>query len=257
MSSIHTPAKGKPHPSAGKPSDPAMRHATALHARGVSPLPAAIRRAVHRARRTMKMSLPAWRAWTSVYCSSPRRLKEWASDPATVGRSSVGKVFVMKFDPDILQAIDHATRCQNAELVSARRCSAEHDPMATIDRWMKLYDIEPYGPDLWRGDCFAVDGLAKHADRVTLIGDVDREGDCRGATLVSPEATGGMLMLTRGADESVTIELPDGRIARVVVTRMKGNQAQLGFDFPRDIAIKRTELLSRPRGTGFHTGAAA
>ena len=50
-----------------------------------------------------------------------------------------------------------------------------------------------------------------------------------------------MLILTRSAGESVAV----GR-GTVWVIEIKGRQARLGFDFPPEVKILRSELLSAP-----------
>lgn len=50
-----------------------------------------------------------------------------------------------------------------------------------------------------------------------------------------------MLVLTRKADESVTI----GNDIVVTVLKIEGNYIRLGFDAPKEIPIHRTEVFER------------
>jgi carbon storage regulator len=53
-----------------------------------------------------------------------------------------------------------------------------------------------------------------------------------------------MLILSRKYGESVVI---DGGIT-VTVIKMKGNVVQLGFDAPKEVSIRRSELQKRMQG---------
>ena len=51
-----------------------------------------------------------------------------------------------------------------------------------------------------------------------------------------------MLLLTRRRDESIIIELPDGRTISVMAAKCFGDRVQLGIDAPRDIPVHRLEI---------------
>jgi carbon storage regulator CsrA len=55
----------------------------------------------------------------------------------------------------------------------------------------------------------------------------------------------GMLCLGRFEWQSVVITLPDGRRGTVTVTEIRGGQAKLGFDLPRDCKVLRQEIQDR------------
>ena len=52
-----------------------------------------------------------------------------------------------------------------------------------------------------------------------------------------------MLCLSRKLGESITIDLPDGRIIKITLNEIGINKARIGIDAPRDINIARTELV--------------
>ena len=60
-----------------------------------------------------------------------------------------------------------------------------------------------------------------------------------------------MLLLSRAIGESVEIRLPDGRIGYVQVVDYGHGKWRLGFDFPQDVQILRTELARRIRDEEF------
>jgi carbon storage regulator len=51
-----------------------------------------------------------------------------------------------------------------------------------------------------------------------------------------------MLVLSRKRNEQIVLELPDQTI-RIQVVSVEGNRVRIGIDAPRDIQIKREELL--------------
>ena len=50
-----------------------------------------------------------------------------------------------------------------------------------------------------------------------------------------------MLVLARKVGDEITI----GDNIRLVVVAIRGSQVRLGFDAPRDVAVRRSELLHR------------
>jgi len=54
-----------------------------------------------------------------------------------------------------------------------------------------------------------------------------------------------MLVLTRKANQRITLLLPDGRSVFVEVVRVRGSHVRVGVEAPDDIEVRRTEL-SRP-----------
>jgi len=54
-----------------------------------------------------------------------------------------------------------------------------------------------------------------------------------------------MLVLSRRADESAILTLPGGQRAEVRVTEIRGNKVKLGFNFPAEIQINRSEIQSQ------------
>lgn len=53
-----------------------------------------------------------------------------------------------------------------------------------------------------------------------------------------------MLVLTRRVGGRVHVRLPDGREGRVSLESiLPGNNASLGFEFPRDVEIRRAEVV--------------
>jgi len=52
-----------------------------------------------------------------------------------------------------------------------------------------------------------------------------------------------MLVVSRKLGESVTIDLPDGRVIKVTLTEVGLGKARIGIDAPRDVNIARTELV--------------
>lgn len=60
-----------------------------------------------------------------------------------------------------------------------------------------------------------------------------------------------MLCLTRKAKQSVDVDVTiDGvpvATLRATVLSIRGNRVELGFDAPRSVRIRRTELPPRPR----------
>lgn len=53
-----------------------------------------------------------------------------------------------------------------------------------------------------------------------------------------------MLAITRRPGESVTIELLDGTVIEIMVTRVKMDKATLAIDAPRSIHIYKTEQIA-------------
>lgn len=218
--------------------------------RGQSLLPLEIRKRVVHACRSMKMSRDTFETFASLYIASPRRLREWASSPLTIGRAASEKLFVFQFDRAILEALDHNERCGDDTAALVSRCPNPHHAAATTDRWKKMFGIEEYGRDMWIGDVFAVDALARHSSRVELSIHCPRDDD-EPRPFVRPlpeveetaERNGGLLCIGREVNQQVYILLPDGRHGRVMVTTVRGNKVRLGFDFPRDIKVMRSELL--------------
>lgn len=55
-----------------------------------------------------------------------------------------------------------------------------------------------------------------------------------------------MLVLSRRVNESVAITMPNGMVGRVMVVEVRpGGKVRLGFDFPRETPIHRSEIQSR------------
>jgi carbon storage regulator len=54
-----------------------------------------------------------------------------------------------------------------------------------------------------------------------------------------------MLVLSRKANQTVIVTLPDGREMRVTVVDIDRNKIRLGFDAPDDVKIMREELVRR------------
>lgn len=52
-----------------------------------------------------------------------------------------------------------------------------------------------------------------------------------------------MLVLSRKVGESIEI----GSDITLIVTRISGGRIQIGIDAPREVAVRRAELLSGPR----------
>lgn len=52
-----------------------------------------------------------------------------------------------------------------------------------------------------------------------------------------------MLVLARSLNESITIQLPDGRSVKVTLARAWRDGARIGIDAPRDVKVLRTELI--------------
>ena len=59
-----------------------------------------------------------------------------------------------------------------------------------------------------------------------------------------------MLKLSRRIGETVVLELPTGQQIDVVVLEVKGSQARLAFDAPREVRIVREELLYEDQTAG-------
>lgn len=57
-----------------------------------------------------------------------------------------------------------------------------------------------------------------------------------------------MLALSRKVGEKVVIGDPDNPLGVVQVVAVQGDKVKLGFDFPRDVPINRSELADRKRG---------
>lgn len=51
-----------------------------------------------------------------------------------------------------------------------------------------------------------------------------------------------MLILSRTVDEEVWIEMPDGRVIRVMVVALRAGKVRIGFDAPDDVAVDRREV---------------
>lgn len=56
-----------------------------------------------------------------------------------------------------------------------------------------------------------------------------------------------MLVLSRKADESIRI---GDVIVEMTVVRIRGDRVWLGFVAPKDVIIKRTELLEKEKSCG-------
>ena len=54
-----------------------------------------------------------------------------------------------------------------------------------------------------------------------------------------------MLLLTRDLREEVIVTLPDGRRGRVVLCELRPGKARLGFDFPNDVGVHRSETQAK------------
>lgn len=55
-----------------------------------------------------------------------------------------------------------------------------------------------------------------------------------------------MLILTREVNQKVFIGSKEEPIGEIVVTDIKGGRVQLGFEFPREIEIRRAERKQIP-----------
>ena len=53
-----------------------------------------------------------------------------------------------------------------------------------------------------------------------------------------------MLILTRRISEKVLVDL-NGKIVKVSVLGIKGNQVRLGFDAPKEVVVHREEIYER------------
>ncbi len=51
-----------------------------------------------------------------------------------------------------------------------------------------------------------------------------------------------MLVLTRELEDSVYIDLPDGRTISIKVVQLRGDKVRLGFDAPKDVLIRRDNI---------------
>lgn len=56
-----------------------------------------------------------------------------------------------------------------------------------------------------------------------------------------------MLALSRKKGEEVQVTLPDGRVGRVVLLDVDRNKVRIGFDFPDDVKLLRSELIEKIR----------
>ena len=54
-----------------------------------------------------------------------------------------------------------------------------------------------------------------------------------------------MLVLQRKENESVVIDLPDGRTIEILLTKIFGDKARIGIQAPADVRIFRRELKDR------------
>lgn len=61
-----------------------------------------------------------------------------------------------------------------------------------------------------------------------------------------------MLILMRKPGEKVVLELPDGTLITVLVSKVQGRQVHLGFDAPAHVNIAREEVLSPPEKISEH-----
>ena len=52
-----------------------------------------------------------------------------------------------------------------------------------------------------------------------------------------------MLALKRRSGESITMELPDGRVIVVEVVELSHGVVRIGIEAPKDVHILRTELI--------------
>lgn len=53
-----------------------------------------------------------------------------------------------------------------------------------------------------------------------------------------------MLVITRRPKESIFIEL-DGKLVKITLLTIRGNQAQIGVDAPREVPVHREEIYNR------------
>ena len=51
------------------------------------------------------------------------------------------------------------------------------------------------------------------------------------------------MVVTRKLGESITIDLPDGKVIKITLTEVGLGKARIGIEAPRDINIARTELV--------------
>lgn len=51
-----------------------------------------------------------------------------------------------------------------------------------------------------------------------------------------------MLVLTRKMDQSVIIDIGDGRLIEVMVVNIRGDKVRLGCTAPKDVLIHRDEI---------------
>lgn len=56
-----------------------------------------------------------------------------------------------------------------------------------------------------------------------------------------------MLWLKRRLGEAITITTPQGQKITVVLGETRGNQTDIGFDAPRDIAIVRDDAKNKEK----------
>lgn len=54
-----------------------------------------------------------------------------------------------------------------------------------------------------------------------------------------------MLVLSRKENEEFLVTLPNGETGRIVIGNIKANRVSVGFDFPNDVKIIRTEVLEK------------
>lgn len=51
-----------------------------------------------------------------------------------------------------------------------------------------------------------------------------------------------LLVLSRKVGRETIVTLPDGRRGRVVIVEIRGDKARVGFDFPDDVKVHRSEV---------------
>jgi carbon storage regulator len=59
-----------------------------------------------------------------------------------------------------------------------------------------------------------------------------------------------MLVLTRKADQAIYV----GDDIKITIVRIVGNAVMIGIDAPREVAIKRSELVDQKKSKGKRNG---
>ena len=54
-----------------------------------------------------------------------------------------------------------------------------------------------------------------------------------------------MLVLSRQVNETIVLDLDDGRTVLITVVELAGNRVRLGIEAPADVPIRRAELPKR------------